>query len=46
MPIGPAHKLHFGLDHFVGCRFGLFLYSTKTTGGDARFSDFEYLIGP
>jgi beta-xylosidase len=44
--IGPVHKLHFGLDHFVGCRFGLFLYSTQTAGGDARFSSFEYLIGP
>lgn len=43
--IGPAHKLRFGLDHFVGCRFGLFLYSTKTVGGSARFGRFEYKIG-
>jgi len=43
--IGPTHRLRFGLDHFVGCRFGLFLYSTKAVGGAARFSRFEYATG-
>ncbi len=41
-PIGPVHKLSFGLDHFTGCRFGLFLYSTQEIGGWARFSEFRY----
>jgi hypothetical protein len=36
------HQLHFKLDHFTGCRFGLFYYSTKTTGGNADFLDFKY----
>lgn len=40
--IGVTHKLHFKLDHFVGCRFGLFLYSTLETGGRAGFADFVY----
>lgn len=40
--LGPDHKLHFKLDHFCGCRFGLAVYSTKEAGGTARFSDFVY----
>ena len=40
--IGVTHKLRFSLDHFTGCRFGLFSYSTKTVGGKAFFSDFVY----
>ena len=40
--IGTAHKLRFRLDHFTGCRFGLFVYSEKTAGGMAGFSDFRY----
>ncbi len=40
--IGGAHKLRFMLDHFTGCRYGLFVYSTKETGGKAIFSDFKY----
>jgi beta-xylosidase len=40
--IGITQKLYFGLDHFVGCRFGLFLYATQKTGGSASFSHFEY----
>lgn len=39
--IGGAHKLRFRLDHFTGARFGLFVYSTKTTGGKAGFSNFR-----
>ncbi|SNU05688.1 Beta-xylosidase [Lachnospiraceae bacterium] len=41
--IGSEHKLNFRLDHFTGCRFGLFVYSEKETGGSAGFSDFELL---
>ena len=40
--LGETHKLFFKLDHFVGCRFGLFLFSTKETGGVAEFSKFRY----
>ena len=39
------HKLYFKLDHFVGCRAGLFLYSTAETGGTCIFSDFSYMLG-
>lgn len=38
--IGGTQKLYFKLDHFAGCRFGLFVYATKETGGRAGFSDF------
>ena len=40
--VGPDHKLYFKLDHFVGCRFGLAVYSTLEAGGTAAFSDFQY----
>jgi len=40
--LGDNHMLYFKLDHFVGCRFGLFLFSTKETGGVAEFSKFRY----
>lgn len=40
--IGIPHKLYFKLDHFTGCRFGLFVYATERTGGAAGFSDFVY----
>ncbi|MBQ0000372.1 MAG: family 43 glycosylhydrolase [Clostridiales bacterium] len=38
--IGPSHKMYFKLDTFTGNRAGLFLCSTKETGGKAVFSDF------
>ncbi|MCR5122914.1 MAG: glycoside hydrolase 43 family protein [Ruminococcus sp.] len=41
--LGLTHKMYFTLDHFVGCRFGLFMYSTKNIGGTAKFAGFEYL---
>lgn len=41
---GPVHKLFFRLDHFTGCRFGLFVYSTKEPGGKGVFSDFVYKV--
>jgi len=40
--LGPTHKLHYLLDHFMGCRAGLFIFSTKETGGFVDFSDFIY----
>lgn len=42
IPVGTPHKLYFLLDHFVGCRLGLFLYSTQEIGGKCHFSDFKY----
>ncbi len=41
-PLGTTHKLVYKLDHFTGARFGLFIYSTKSTGGSATFSGFNY----
>ena len=40
--IGTNHQLRFSLDHFTGCRFGLFIYSTKEAGGKAGFANFVY----
>lgn len=40
--LGDPHKLYFTLDHFTGCRAGLFAYSTKETGGSASFADFSF----
>ncbi len=40
--LGPEHRMRFALDHFSGCRFGLFLYSPREAGGTASFRDFEY----
>lgn len=40
--IGGVQKLYFKMDHFTGCRFGVFLYATKETGGSAVFSNFVY----
>ena len=41
-PLGPEHTMTFLLDHFTGCRFGLFLYATEEAGGEASFSRFTY----
>lgn len=40
--LGNSLKLYFRLDHFTGCRFGLFVYSTRKIGGEAVFTDFKY----
>ncbi len=40
--LGVTHSLDFKLDHFTGCRFGLFCYSTKQTGGQVEFKNFVY----
>ena len=42
--LGNPHKMVYKLDHFMGCRVGLFLFSTQEIGGEADFSDFEYQI--
>lgn len=39
--LGGVHRLFFKLDHFTGCRVGLFMYSTEADGGYADFSDFR-----
>lgn len=39
--LGGVHRLFFKIDHFTGCRAGLFMYSTKSAGGYADFSDFR-----
>ena len=35
-------QLIFKMDHFMGCRYGLFVYSTNETGGEAVFTNFIY----
>ena len=36
---GETLQLRYTLDHFMGCRIGLYSYCTKETGG---YADFEY----
>ncbi len=42
--LGCVHPLVFRLDHFTGCRFGLFVYSTDKPGKSASFCDFSYQV--
>ena len=42
--VGKGYRLHFGLDHFAGCRFGLAVYATKKAGGSAAFRNFKYEV--
>ena len=42
--IGQPHQLVYRLDHFMGCRVGLFMYSTKEPGGSAWFTGFRYYV--
>lgn len=44
LEFGPPHQLVYRLDHFMGCRVGLFMYSTRETGGSARFTGFTYHV--
>lgn len=44
-PLGISQKMYFKMDHFTGCRFGLFLYSTEKTGGVADFMKFRFYKG-
>jgi beta-xylosidase len=39
MPIGTELKMRYTIPHFMGYRFGLFNYATKSSGG---FVDFDY----
>lgn len=41
-PLGIPHRLHYKVDLFIGCRFGLFCYSTVETGGGADFLEFRF----
>lgn len=43
LSVGAPHKLYFTLDHFVGCRLGMFMFSTAETGGTCCFSNFSYI---
>ncbi|WP_051201009.1 MULTISPECIES: glycoside hydrolase family 43 protein [unclassified Butyrivibrio] len=43
-PVPFSKSLKFTLAHFVGCRFALFMFSTKESGGEAAFSEFKYEI--
>lgn len=38
------HKTNFALDFFTGCRYGLYIYSTKRIGGEATFFDVQYTV--
>lgn len=42
--IGKRHSLAFRLDHFCGCRFGLFYFSKQESGGNVVFSRPEYIV--
>ncbi len=41
-PLGPVHKLTYDLRHFMGVRAGLFCYSTRKAGGEARFEQVKF----
>ncbi|GAB2545467.1 glycoside hydrolase family 43 protein [Gracilibacillus alcaliphilus] len=40
--LGESWQLKYTLDHFMGCRIGLFNYATVQTGGHADFFYFHY----
>ena len=40
--VGINHKITYNPIHFAGCRYGLFLYSTKDIGGSVLFQQFRY----
>lgn len=39
--VGQPHQLVYRLDHFMGCRVGLFVHSAVEDGGTATFTDFD-----
>ena len=39
--IGKQHQMIYTLPHFMGYRFGLFNFATKTPGGSADFDYFR-----
>lgn len=42
--VGITHRLFFKMDHFTGCRFGLYYYSTKVAGGYVDFMKFNIKV--
>ena len=40
-PIGSQLKMEYSMPHFMGYRFGLFNYATKTPGGSVDFDWFR-----
>ncbi len=40
-PIGKPHHLKYDLVHFMGCRFGLFNFASKSPGGHVDFDFFH-----
>lgn len=44
VPAGEPHQLVYRLDHFTGCRTALHCYSTRTPGGSAVFSNFQFRL--
>lgn len=42
--LGDGKKMQFTLDHFAGCRYGLFYYSTIVEKGHADFMKFVYTV--
>ena len=45
IPIGTELKMEYSMPHFMGYRFGLFNYATKTPGGSAAFDWFRIQPG-
>lgn len=41
--LGITHKLYFKMDHFTGCRFALYYFSKRNTGGYVDFMNFKYI---
>lgn len=41
--MGVPYNLYFRLDHFAGCRIGLFNYAAKELGGEVVFREFRYI---
>ncbi len=41
MPLGKPLQMVYTLPHFIGYRFGLFNFATKSTGGSVDFDYFR-----
>ncbi len=41
--MGVPYNFYFRLDHFAGCRIGLFNYVTKELDGEVVFREFRYI---
>lgn len=44
LKLGVSHHMVFKMDMFVGARVGLFMFSTRESGGSADFSEFAYTL--